>query len=373
MANIIDYIKWRGDLSLEVSPLNEIDNLILSRISYLPFEKINFKDKDSFVKLADQFLELKKEDFHQVDDIMLIEELSKSIRFKDLLFSDYFEKVDPLEEIQFSAINIWIPNNEIFVSYRGTDATLVGWKEDFNMSFMNHVPSQLEGVRYLEDIAQKYPRKKIRIGGHSKGGNVAVYSGIFCNHKIKNRIIEITNADGPGFDSLVIKTKEYSQILNRIHTYIPQSSVIGRLLEHEEEYQIVESVQKGIMQHDIYSWQVEGAKIVSISEITNGSEVVNGVVRSWLKNTTTEQRRDFINIVYEIISTTNASSIHELSIGLLKNIGTVVDTYKNIGEEEKKEIKDILKILVKTSFHTLKDGIPTHRDKKSKYHNTEII
>lgn len=366
MSNIVDYIKWRGDLSLEVSPLNEIDNLILSRISYLPFERINFKDKDSFVELADQFLELKKEDFHQIDDIMLVEELSKSIRFKNLLFSDYFDKIDPLEEIQFSAITIWLPNNEIFVSYRGTDATLVGWKEDFNMSFMSNVPSQIEGVKYLENIARKYPRKKIRIGGHSKGGNVAVYSGIFCNNKIKNRIIEIINADGPGFDSSIIKTGEYRDILNRIHTYIPQSSVIGRLLEHEEEYKIVESIQKGIMQHDIYSWQVEGPKIVSISENTNGSEIVNGVVRSWLKNTTPEQRKNFINIIYDVVSTTNVSSIHDLSIGLLKNIGTVVDTYKNIDENEKREIKEILKILVKTSFHTLKEEIPIHRDNKRK-------
>lgn len=366
MSNIVDYIKWRGDLSLEVSPLNEIDNLILSRISYLPFERINFKDKDSFVELADQFLELKKEDFHQIDDIMLVEELSKSIRFKNLLFSDYFDKIDPLEEIQFSAITIWLPNNEIFVSYRGTDATLVGWKEDFNMSFMSNVPSQIEGVKYLENIARKYPRKKIRIGGHSKGGNVAVYSGIFCNNKIKNRIIEIINADGPGFDSSIIKTGEYRDILNRIHTYIPQSSVIGRLLEHEEEYKIVESIQKGIMQHDIYSWQVEGPKIVSISENTNGSEIVNGVVRSWLKNTTPEQRKNFINIIYDVLSTTNVSSIHDLSMGLLKNIGIVVDTYKNIDENEKREIKEILKILVKTSFHTLKEEIPIHRDNKRK-------
>lgn len=366
MSNIVDYIKWRGDLSLEVSPLNEIDNLILSRISYLPFERINFKDKDSFVELADQFLELKKEDFHQIDDIMLVEELSKSIRFKNLLFSDYFDKIDPLEEIQFSAITIWLPNNEIFVSYRGTDATLVGWKEDFNMSFMSNVPSQIEGVKYLENIARKYPRKKIRIGGHSKGGNVAVYSGIFCNNKIKNRIIEIINADGPGFDSSIIKTGEYRDILNRIHTYIPQSSVIGRLLEHEEEYKIVESIQKGIMQHDIYSWQVEGPKIVSISENTNGSEIVNGVVRSWLKNTTPEQRKNFINIIYDVVSTTNVSSIHDLSMGLLKNIGIVVDTYKNIDENEKREIKEILKILVKTSFHTLKEEIPIHRDNKRK-------
>ena len=233
MSNIVDYIKWRGDLSFEADPINEIDNLILSRISYLPFKEIKFNNKEKFKILANRFLELKKEDFHQIDDISLIEELAKSNRYKDLIFSDYYEKIDEEEEKQFAAITVWLPNNELFVSYRGTDATIVGWKEDFNMSFMINVPSQLEGVKYLEAISKKYFRKKLRIGGHSKGGNVAVYSSIFCNKKTKSRIIDVTNADGPGFDKSIIQTKEYKEILDRIHTFIPQTSIIGRLLEHE--------------------------------------------------------------------------------------------------------------------------------------------
>ena len=149
MSNIVDYIKWRGDLSFEADPINEIDNLILSRISYLPFKEIKFNDKEKFKILASRFLELKKEDFHQIDDISLIEELAKSNRYKNLIFSDYYEKIDEEEEKQFAAVTVWLPNNELFVSYRGTDATIVGWKEDFNMSFMINVPSQLEGVKYL--------------------------------------------------------------------------------------------------------------------------------------------------------------------------------------------------------------------------------
>ena len=173
--------------------------------------------------------------------------------------------------------------------------------------------------------------------------------------RTQNKILEITSADGPGFDKDIIETNEYKSILDRIHTYIPQSSVIGRLLEHEEEYRIVESIQKGIMQHDIYSWQVEGPKIKSIAEVTNQSEMVNGVVRSWLKSTSPEQRKNFIDIIFQILNTTNAHSVHELSI---RNLGKIMDTYNNMGDKEKKEIKDILKILFKTSFNTIKDEIP---------------
>ena len=195
--------------------------------------------------------------------------------------------------------------------------------------------------------------------GHSKGGNVAVYSGIFCNPRIQNRIIEITSADGPGFDKNIIETEEYKAILNRIHTYIPQSSVIGRLLEHEEEYRIVESVQKGIMQHDIYSWQVEGPKIKAIREVTNGSEMINEVTRSWLKNTTPEQRKEFVDIVFQIVNTTNVHSVREFSI---KNVGKIIDSYSSIEKEEKKEIKEMIKVLFKTSFNTIKDDLLQQRN-----------
>ena len=160
MSNIVDYLKWRGDLTFDKDPINEIDNLIFSRISYLPFEKIQFQDKSKFIEFADQFKTLANEDFYQIDDLDLIDELAKSARFKNLIFSDYFEKLDLVEEKQFAAITVTLPDNEIYISYRGTDASIIGWKEDFNMSFMTNVPSQLEGVNYLEKIAKKYPRKK---------------------------------------------------------------------------------------------------------------------------------------------------------------------------------------------------------------------
>ena len=364
MSNIVDYVKWRGDLSFKVSPMNEIDNLIMARISYLPFEKVKWKEKISFKEIVKQFLKLKVEQFHMPEDVELIKAMIESNRFCDLEFSDMQYELDAEEEKQFFAITVWLPNGELFVSFRGTDATLVGWKEDFNMSFMNDLPSQKEGVSYVEMIAMKYPFKKLRIGGHSKGGNVAVYSSIFCNPKVKKRIVEVTSADGPGFDRSIIETKEYKEILDRIHTYIPQSSIIGRLLEHEEEYHIVESIQKGIMQHDIYSWQVEGPKIHSIAEVTSDSQMVNGVVRSWLKNTTPEQRKLFINIVFEVLNTTNATTTHELSVGLVKNMGKVMDAYKDINEDERKEMKEIFKVLIKSSFETLKNELTDDKNKK---------
>lgn len=308
MANINDYLDWRGDISLAASKLNEVDNMILSRFSYLPFSKIKIDEEETVESITNKFKNFKKEDFNIDGDFLLAKKLNKSNRFKELKVTDYYEIVDTEVEKQFATISLQSPNNEVYVSYCGTDNTIVGWKEDFNMSFMNHVPSQIEGVKYLQRIAKEYPEKKIRISGHSKGGNVAVYSAVFCGDEIQDRITNVTNHDGPGFDDEVINLREYKRILSKIYTYIPQSSVIGRLLGHKEKYKIVKSIEKGIMQHDIYSWQVLGTKIIQSEELTNGSDFIDETLQNWLSGVPKEERKQFIDIIYSLVLTTNATT-----------------------------------------------------------------
>ena len=254
MSNIIDYIKWRGDLSFSQAPINEIDNIILARFSYLPFKYIELNDMETIESISNKMKDFDIERFLWDDDKEFIQILGQANRYKNLKTLNYVEIFDGAAEKQFAAITIMLPNKISYISFRGTDSSLVGWKEDFNMGFMENVPSQKEAVNYLNNIAKKN-RDKLIIGGHSKGGNLAVYSAIFCEDKIKNRIERVINADGPGFDKSVIQTENYKKILNKIETYIPQSSIVGRLLEHEEEYQVVKSIQKGVMQHDIYSME----------------------------------------------------------------------------------------------------------------------
>ncbi len=242
MANIIDYLKWRGDITFLQVPLNEIDSLILSRISYFPFDNIINENEQITIKEAYKRFEEggRKGKILQIDDLDLFPLLAQSKRFGNLVLTDYTNKLDIKQEKQFSAVTIHLLDNLIYVSFRGTDNTLIGWKEDFNMSFSSHVPSQKDSKAYLDEIAKKY-KGDIIIGGHSKGGNLAVYAATFCESKTKKKIIEVYNEDGPGFDKDIIETEEYKQMISKVHTYIPQSSVIGRLLNHQEAYTIVQS------------------------------------------------------------------------------------------------------------------------------------
>lgn len=207
MSNIFDYLEWRGDLSIKVDKFNEIDNLILSRLSYFPFDGL-FESNEE-IELKEVYERYKKLGttgrILQKEDIDLFPLLAKSNRFGDLKLTRYTNKLDLIKEKQFSAITILLPDEIIYVSYRGTDNTVVGWKKDFNMSFSELVPSQTDAVEYLENVAKAY-NKKLLVGGYSKGGNLAVYVGTFCKKEIQNNIIKIYNNDGSGFVDKVLNT-----------------------------------------------------------------------------------------------------------------------------------------------------------------------
>ena len=222
MSNIFDYIDWRGDLSFNQSSFNEIDNLILSRVSYFPFDGLISENETITIKEAySRFQKLDLSHIHmlQKEDIDLFPAIAYSKRFGELYIKNYISKRDIEAEKQFSAITFLLPDGTIYVAYRGTDNTLIGWKEDFNMSFMESIPSQEEAKKYLNNVASENS-DKLRIGGHSKGGNLAVYAAAFCNDEIKPRIMEVYNNDGPGFFDSIISTAEYQSISGKIHIHL---------------------------------------------------------------------------------------------------------------------------------------------------------
>lgn len=227
MANIFDYIQWR-DLSIEKVEFNEIDNLILARLSYFPLDGVvNGEEEISITEAYEKYEKLEnKGRILQQEDTTLFPILAKSTRFGKMKLTNYINKIDPKQEKQFSAVTILMPDNTIYVAYRGTDNTIVGWKEDFNMSFSELVPAQTDAANYLNNIAYKY-KNNIRVGGHSKGGNLAVYAAAFCDTEIQDRIINVYNNDGPGFCDKIINSKQYQNIIKKVHTYIPQSSITG--------------------------------------------------------------------------------------------------------------------------------------------------
>lgn len=358
MANIIDYVEWRGDLELKVSEFNEIDSLILNRFSYFPLDSIMKENEIVSIKeLSERF---EKEDKNKMeilwkDDADLFPIMGKSKRFGEMIALEYINKIEPETEKQFSAITVILPDNTIYVSYRGTDNTLIGWKEDLNMSFKSHTASQISAKEYLEKIAKKYPDKKIRIGGHSKGGNLVVYAAIFVSSEIQKRIINVYNNDGPGFNEDIIKLEEYKKAIDKVITYIPQDSIFGMLLNHEEKYIIVKSTNKGIMQHDVYSWQVIAKQFVKLKEITKGSKFIDKTITNWLKDLDLKTREQVIDIIFEILNSTEVTKIDDLKTSLMKNAKIILSSYKQIDSKNKKMITTTITTLLRIIKENVKE------------------
>ena len=345
MGNIFDYLKWR-DIELEKVEFNEIDSLILSRLSYLPFDGLIEENEKISLKECFERYEIVGERGNILieNDINLFPLLANSKRFGGLLVSDYINRVEKKEDRQFSAITVFLPDNTMAVVFRGTDNTFVGWKEDLNMSFSTSVPAQLDAVKYLEDNYNKY-KKSVRIIGHSKGGNLAIYASVFCNKKIKKKILDVYNFDGPGFMDNVIDSVEYSEVVDKIHNYIPQSSIVGRMLKHKGELTVVKSIEKGIMQHDLYSWQLLGDKFIE-SELTNSSEFIDKTLTEWLQNVSPEQRKNFVNTLFEILDATGAKSFSELSQRKFTAAKTIITKYQSLDDESKEYVNRALNMFL---------------------------
>ncbi len=353
MGNIFDYLLWRGDLDFNNSPFNEIDNLICSRISYFPMESV-LKNNES-ITINDLYKKLikYKDKFKKEEDIKLLKLLKESNRYKDLILKD-FEYDTNIEEVkQFAAITIELPNNYLYISFRGTDNTFIGWKEDFNMTFRDKVPSQISALNYLNNIHVNI-KNKLYVGGHSKGGNLAMFASINANPNIKRKIITIYNNDGPGFLENVTNSDDYKSIEDKIETFIPQTSIIGRLLNSCDEPQVIKSSEVLILQHDLFSWQMEGPKFKHLKNVDNNSDFIKEVMNDWLSKMTKEERENFTDILYNILASTKTTSFKELDKKWFTSMKDMLSTYKNLSTEDKKMVIKITEYLYKSIRETQK-------------------
>ena len=225
------------------------------------------------------------------------------------------------------------------------------------MSFTTPVPAQLESVRYLENAAEYLPGELIT-GGHSKGGNLAVYAAAYASAGVRSRIREIYSNDGPGFQSSVLLTDGYVAIADRIRSFVPQSSVVGMMLEHEEDYTIVKSRNMSFWQHDLYSWEVLGKSMVSLDRVTNSSVFIDRTLKDWLEKLTKEQREKFVDGVFSLLESTNAESFEEFKASRLANIASVIRSAAGLDEETRDHIIYALGLLARSAKDNFGDFLP---------------
>lgn len=232
----------------------------------------------------------------------LLTALAGSPRFRDVRVSCFVHYTDEGVEKQFAAMTFLVSPQESYVAFRGTDNTLVGWKEDFNMSFQTAVPSQLAAVQYLNDVS-RVTSGRLWCGGHSKGGNLAVYASVMCEPAVRGRIVRCFSHDGPGFIAAAMRDPRWEQVRGLVDKTIPQSSVVGMIFEQQErDFSVVRSHGLGFYQHDPYSWEVEGCDFVYERRLGLGAAVLDSSINAWLSNATAEDRERFVDAVFDVLA-----------------------------------------------------------------------
>ncbi len=356
MANILDYIAWRGDLPLAVSPFNEVDNLVLAELSFIDFTGIvpdlGQGEPVPLREAAAAFFQRHQEE--PVEMGVLVPELivpllrgaAESPRFGEIGVMGAADHLDLQGECQFAAVTFVLPDGRLYVAYRGTDDTLVGWKEDFNMAFLESVPGQRLAAAYLKAAAQCRKRCPILVGGHSKGGNFAVYAATHAGKRVQNRLERVYNNDGPGFKRPVLEQESYQAIRDRIVTIVPQSSIVGMLLAHEERYTIVHSTQKGMLQHDGFSWEVQGPAFLRLSDMTKEGQHINRTIQTFVDDMSEAQREVFADSLYAVLTCTGARTLTELMADGWKTAAAMARTMKGMDKETRKMLLDMLGIML---------------------------
>ena len=368
MASILDYLDWRGDITFAERPFNEVDNLLLAELSYLDFGGIVPADFAAAVPLSDAVAAFTKRTPHADMGVLvpdkipgLAQKMAASARFRDVLLSGYVCKLDEQTETQFAALCAALPDGTVYAAFRGTDDTIVGWKEDFNMGFLPIVPSQREAADYLRVAAAAFPSQKLRAGGHSKGGNLAVYAAVWCGESVQDQLLAVYNNDGPGFHTSLLDRPEHQRIANRIQTILPESSVVGMLLEHEESYQVVRSNQVGLMQHDGFSWQVLGTQFVHLSGLTEGGRIVDSALRDFVRGLDQEQRIRFVDALFEVLTCTNAETLTDLKDGGFRTAYSMLKTVRSLDPDTRQALSGTLGLLVRSGAKSVSQSQPIQR------------
>ena len=255
------------------------------------------------------------------------------------MIRNYVNEIVTEAEQQFSAVEIVLDDGTSYISFRGTDDTIIGWKEDFNLS-TGVVPAQERAVEYMQRISDK-AYGMLRAGGHSKGGNLAIYGSVMCK-SAHDKILEIYSNDGPGFSKEFQESPETAEMMPKIIRIIPEYSIIGTLLEHEKQPIIVASTSRGLLQHDGFSWEVQGPGLVRRDSLNKTALRFIEILHKWIDGMDTEQKRLLIEDLFATLQASGYENLSEVQSGGLKSLAAMVKRLDKFAPESRGMMQELL-------------------------------
>ena len=357
MANLLDYIAWRGDLSIATDGFNEVDNLVLAELAYADFTGIVPGDF-SREGVALERVALAYADMGRASDLIndpgpLLAAAGKSRRFGALRLSGYRNQIDAQRQYQFCAEVFLLPDGTAYVAYKGTDNTLVGWREDFNFSF-KQTEGQLQSAAYLRQAAAFF-RCPLRVGGHSKGGNLAVYAAAFGGEGA--RLLNVYSNDGPGFNNAIAAMPEYGAVLDRVTLIVPEFSIVGILMNNKSERRIVRSSANGVMQHNPLTWQVLGTAFEVVDSQSPAGIFMDETLQKWIGSLSVKDRTLMTNAIFDALDATGGTTLGDIRTHWQSALSAMLKVAWQLKPDKRSQIFDIMRRLSDAGRQTLVQDI----------------
>lgn len=384
MNNIINYVQQEMRTFDEKS-FCRVDSLVLSQLAYIQMDSVfrlydgnQEQDKGLFADLEEVislfFSNTKKNKFLRLNTYDLLKQeyfdemfgevfspestqellfaVAASPRFRDIKLAFYANEYDPEIEKQFAAVTFLLDKDSSYVAFRGTDSTLTGWKEDFNMAYAYPVPAQAAASKYL-NMAAKFLPKKIYVGGHSKGGNLAIYSVMKCDRKVRKRVEYCFSHDGPGFREELIQSGEFADIASKVYKTVPEDSIIGMLMKNHDNYEVVKSNEHLINQHDAFTWEIEDFDFVEIDDISKIAKYTKLSVSQWLEKMPSDKGQVFIDELFNLLAASNSTTFKEMEQNWKTALPAIYKAIGNMDDDTKAVMKEAMNDLASVFWKNL--------------------
>jgi hypothetical protein len=360
MGNIMSFVYEFGGFTFTEKPFCEVDGLVFSHLSYYVYDNIvpGIEENKPSIALSDvaQYM-----DWHNFIAIKWEEDKNKELfykvafsrRYRSTKVNFWVNEIDEGDDVQFSAVTFMLGNGDVFISFRGTDDTIVGWKEDFNMAYSTPVGAQIKSTEYVEKVARLLARKRnlrFYLGGHSKGGNLAVYAAMTCNSRIKRRIGRIYNMDGPGFRPDFMETLDYDGIKDKVLKILPEESFVGMLMEPKSDFEIIKSSEIGVTQHVCFSWQVQGDMFERSDSNLPRRKALYDRINNWIFGLDKENVGEFIDSLFKMVEITEAKTLTDLKnvkgSEMPKKVHSMMTEYNKMNDETKRVFWELCVFMV---------------------------
>ena len=360
MSTIFDYLKEVTYDSIYDRPFKELDVLALTELTYLPFGHIVPQGDTTGipVRLSDamELIDRTTDFIVSNQHLQLVDELATSKRFKNIKLLNYVDEYDPDVQKQFAAMTYRLSLDTYLVVFRGTDDTLIGWKEDFHMTYMDHVPAQKRAASYLQHVMKEFPKGRFLVAGHSKGGNLATYACSYLPDSLFERVDAIYSYDAPGLNKAIIETEGYQRTSPNIRRFVPQGSIVGMMLEVPEPTTIVKSrAFGGFVQHDAFTWEIKDYSFVTVSETSPDSQQTDLTLKQWVRETSAEERKKFFDTFFGIFLDAGITSINDLTdLKQLAKAKEILQNAQDLDPTEREMLERLAKQLIDTRFQAWK-------------------